>query len=240
MRYLDLFARGGVMMWPILVCLLIVIGVVVDRIVAFRGVESDRGEFLARLRNLVRRGDMNGVSAMCADRKTELPRMVYEAVSSRTQGGERVREVMDATRCGESFRLERRLPVLALTAAIAPMLGFLGTLVGMIVALRGVEIHPAVAASGLLAGHLWNALLPSAFGLAVGIPAYALHAYFVSRVREAVHDLEVAKVDVLDLLDEREHAAPLRSEDHHEKTVKRVLSYEEDEFFRRKAEARAR
>jgi biopolymer transport protein ExbB len=238
MNYLDIIARGGVMMWPILVCLFVALAVMVDRVLAFRRVEADRGIFFARLRNLVRRGDMSGVLAMCDERKTGLALMVHEAASRRGEGEERIREVMDGTRRTEAFLLERRLPLLGVTAAIAPMLGFLGTLLGLIVSLRAAEIHPLLAGSGLLAGRIWSALLPSVLGLAVGIPAYVLHIYFVSRAHDAVHALELAKADVMDLLNEPVHVAPLRSDDHHERTVKRALSYEEDEFFRRKNESR--
>jgi biopolymer transport protein ExbB len=238
MSYLDIIARGGMMMWPILVCLFIVLCVMVDRILAYRRVEADSGAFVARLRNLVRRGEVNGVLAMCDERKTGLALMVHDAMSRRGEGEERLREVMEETQHTEAFRLERRLPLLGLTAAIAPMLGFLGTLLGLIVAFRAVEIHPMLGGSGILAGRIWSALLPSALGLAVGIPAYAVHSYFVSRARDAVRSLELAKADVFDLLNEPVHAAPLHSEDHRERTAKRVLSYEEDEFFRRKAESK--
>lgn len=240
MGVMELATRGGVMIWPIFVCLFIALGVMIDRIAAFRRVEPERVAFFARMKILVRRGDMNGVLALCAERNTNLATMVRDAVSRREEGEGRIRELMEVAGRTEAFRLEQRLSLLSLTAAIAPMLGFLGTMIGIIVALRAVELHSVATGSALLASRLWSAMLPSAFGLSVGISTLALHTYLVSRVRKAVHDLEIAKQDILGLLRQPVKPAAIRMDQHHEKATKRIFPYEEDEFFRKKTEAGGR
>lgn len=81
------------------------------------------------------------------------------------------------------------------------MLGFLGTVTGMIAAFQQVESQGASVNPATLAGGIWEALITTAFGLIVGIPAYAAYNYFVSRVEHFVHEMEMTTTQFLDLLD---------------------------------------
>ncbi len=240
MRYFDMMVRGGVMMWPIAVSLLIALWLVVDRFMAFRRADADAPKVLAHLRNLFRRGDSNSVLAFCDENRSVLARLIRQAVVHRENGGARMHEALAGVRHEEVRTLEHRLPLLGLTAVIAPLLGFLGTLMGMIAVLRGVEVHPATAGSALMAGRMWGALLPSAFGLAVGIPVYAFFVYFTARARQFTQSLESTVPKVIEMV-----AAPGPAEEHRiqhsePKAVRGPVKYDEDEFFKRKTEAKAR
>ena len=131
------------------------------------------------------------------------------------------------------YHLEKRLPVLASMAGIAPMLGFLGTVVGMISAFQQIESLAGNVNPADLAGGIWVALLTTAFGLAVGIPAYAVYNYFVSRVARFVHEMEVTTTEFLDLLQRREEkGAPVQVQG--DPTASRSFVFEDDEYFRKK------
>ncbi|MGH2568208.1 MAG: MotA/TolQ/ExbB proton channel family protein, partial [Bacteroidota bacterium] len=100
----------------------------------------------------------------------------------------------------EVYHLERGLGILASIAGIAPLLGFLGTVTGMIGAFRTIEQLSGVVNPSDLAGGIWEALLTTAFGLIVGIPAYAFYNFFVSRVQRVVFEMESASEEFLDLV----------------------------------------
>jgi biopolymer transport protein ExbB len=122
------------------------------------------------------------------------------------------------------------------------MLGFLGTVTGMVSAFQTIEAHGGMANPASLAGGIWEALVTTVFGLAVGIPAYALYNYFVTRVARFVHEMEVTTTEFLDLVEqhvpadaplpvEREPREPRQVQQKHDRT----LVFEDDEYFRKKA-----
>jgi biopolymer transport protein ExbB len=238
MRYLDTFVRGGIMMWPILICFIVACGLVVNRAFAFRRVEPHAKKFLSMVRTLALRRDTKAVVAYCGERKSGLALMIQEAASHVGQGEAKVREVMEGTAGMETQRLERHLPLLALTSSLAPMFGLLGTVLGLILSLHAVEIHP-ITGSGLLAARLGAVLLPLAFGLGVWIPLFAIHAYFVAGARRACRQMESAMVDVVRWLKE-----PLPEETVHAIVPsmapqgRKMFSYDDDEYFRKKSEVK--
>jgi biopolymer transport protein ExbB len=116
------------------------------------------------------------------------------------EGHERVREAIENAGKEEVYHLERGLGILASIAGIAPLLGFLGTVTGMIGAFRTIEQLSGVVNPSDLAGGIWEALLTTAFGLMVGIPAYGFYNWFVSRVQRVVFEMESASEEFLDLV----------------------------------------
>jgi biopolymer transport protein ExbB len=102
----------------------------------------------------------------------------------------------------KSVKLEKGLSVLATISGVAPLLGFLGTVTGMISAFMRIEDLQGAANPSDLAGGIWEALLTTAFGLAVGIIAYTFYNYLVSAINKLVLDIEVISNDVVDILEE--------------------------------------
>ncbi|HEY6906472.1 MAG TPA: MotA/TolQ/ExbB proton channel family protein, partial [Ignavibacteriaceae bacterium] len=115
-------------------------------------------------------------------------------------GHERVKEAIENAGRQEITRLEKGLAVLASISGIAPLLGFLGTVTGMISAFMTIEDLAGSANPGDLAGGIWEALLTTAFGLMVGIPALAFYNYFLSAVKKLVGDMETVANDVVDII----------------------------------------
>jgi biopolymer transport protein ExbB len=111
-----------------------------------------------------------------------------------------VREAIENAGKEEIYHLERGLGILASVAGIAPLLGFLGTVTGMIEAFRTIETVGGNVNPADLAGGIWEALLTTAFGLIVGIIAYGFYNFFVSRVTRSVFEMESASEEFLDLV----------------------------------------
>ncbi|MGB2869644.1 MAG: MotA/TolQ/ExbB proton channel family protein [Bacteroidota bacterium] len=231
MNLIDLFLRGGMVMWPILLCSVIGLVVIIERWLVLRRAKVDPGQFMMRLRSVLQKGDLLAAISFCNKTKVPLAHLMKKGLEKYPDGHERVREAIENAGKEEAFKLEQRLGVLANVAGIAPLLGFLGTVTGMIGAFRTMERLSGAATPADLAGGIWEALLTTAFGLIVGIPAYGFYNHFVSRVNRFVFEMESASEEFLDLIrsgqltDESEGPSP---------SVKSPTSVSDQEYFRKK------
>jgi biopolymer transport protein ExbB len=233
MNLLDMMFKGGIIMWPILACSLIGAFVVIERYLVLRKAKVDVSEFMRKLRSLFHRGEIAAVATYCEEKNAPVANIIRKGLLKHGEGPEKVMEAIENAGREEVYHLEKRLALLASVAGIAPMLGFLGTVTGMIAAFHAVEIAGGVVSPADLAGGVWEALLTTAFGLIVGIPALMIYNYFVTRVQQFVHEMEVTSTEFIDMLEgldrrtESRHGSPAAKPE-----PRPVL--EEDEFFRRK------
>jgi biopolymer transport protein ExbB len=202
MAIFDVMIRGGLVMWPILLCFFLAIGVIIDRWLVLRRGPFDAAQFLPKLKSLYRHGDISAVLSYCSQKDAPIASIVRRGVLKHKQGPASVREAVEAAAHEEMFGFERRLSLLASVSGLAPMLGFLGSIVGLILAFRSIESKGATAVPGDLAGGIWQALLSTAFGLIVGMIALVAYNALTARVRKLIQEMESASNEFLDLLDE--------------------------------------
>jgi len=202
MNLLEVMFRGGVVMWPILLCFLLTLYVALERWSVLRRRRFDSAQFLPKLKSLYRHGDISAVLSYCSQKDAAIANIVRRGVLKRSLGVESIREAVETAAREEQFRLERHLSFLASISGIAPMLGFLGSIVGLILAFQSVEQAGGLALPAELAGGIWQALLTAAFGLSVGIVALIAYNACTTRVRRLVHEMESASNEFLDVLDE--------------------------------------
>lgn len=200
MNAFELFLRGGILMWFILLCSIIALAVIIERWIVIRKAQVDPQRFLLQLKVVLQRGDIHAGIDFCAKTKAPIANILKHGLIKYEEGPERVREAIENAGKEEAYYLEERLGVLANIAGIAPLLGFLGTVTGMIGAFRTIEILGGTATPGHLAGGIWEALLTTAFGLIVGIPTLGFYNYFVSKVNRVIFELESASQDFLDMV----------------------------------------
>jgi biopolymer transport protein ExbB len=143
---------------------------------------------------------MSGAASYCLREKSPIANMVRKGLKKFGMGHERVKEAIENAGRQEVSKLEKGLSILATVAGVAPLLGFLGTVTGMIQAFMRIEDLAGAANPSDLAGGIWEALLTTAFGLIVGIPAYAFYNYFISSIKRFVSDMETVANDVVDTM----------------------------------------
>jgi biopolymer transport protein ExbB len=232
MNLLELFLKGGIVMWPILFCSLLAVAIIVERFFVLRQAKFDEKPLMLKLRSALSRNDVVGALNACSQNNATVPTVLRKGIANIESGPEAVRSTIETAGKEEVNRLENHLGILANIAGIGPMLGFLGTVVGMINAFRTIEMLGGNVNSGNLAGGIWEAMLSSAFGLVVGIPALGFYNYFVGRVSQITFSLEAATDEFLGYL--KPNTRPAAEQAPHaggkEQRVKRVFS-EEDEFF---------
>lgn len=200
MNFIEIFLKGGVLMWPILLCSIIGLAIVIDRFLVIRRARINVPSFMVRLRGYIKHKDMNGAVSFCMQEKSPIAHMVRKGLKKFGLGHQRVKESIENAGRQEIAKLEKGLPVLATIAGIAPLLGFLGTVTGMIQAFMTIEDLAGAANPSDLAGGIWEALTTTAFGLIVGIPALAFYNYFLTVVKRFVADMETVANDVVDTM----------------------------------------
>lgn len=205
---ITIIAKGGPLMWFILVGAILAVAIFFERFFHYHRAQIHANDFVNGILNSLRRGNTAEAIGTCDDTAGPVAQVVKAAVVNHDRGRDEIREaVMDAART-EVTRLERNLPILVTIAQIAPLLGFLGTVTGMIKIFMVIE-RTQLASPGQLAGGVWEALLTTAGGLVVAIPSYVAYNYLVSRVQNLVVDMEKAANEILAYLARREDRAPL-------------------------------
>lgn len=200
MTMFELFMKGGIIMYPILVSSIIAFVVIIERFIVLRRANTDAGQFMMRLRSVLQRNDIISGVNFCAKSQAPIANILRKGLTVFPDGHERVRESIEGAGKEETFKLEHRLGILASIAGIAPLMGFLGTVVGMIGAFRTVQLLHGNVNPSDLAGGIWEALITTAFGLTVGIIAYGFYNYFVTKVGRLVNEMEMTSEEFIDLV----------------------------------------
>jgi biopolymer transport protein ExbB len=203
------FAKGGPVMWPLLLLSILGLAVAIWRWMALRGATRNVVPFMRALRERVVAGDIEGAIKACEQYPSPVASIVKAGLLRHGRHKEEVERSLQEASSHELASLERGLGILATIAMISPLLGFLGTVTGMINsfdALAEVGLNnPAAVASGIS-----EALITTAAGLMIAIPVQMAYNYFVARVNGLVRDMEAAANVVLDAiadLDDREGRA---------------------------------
>jgi biopolymer transport protein ExbB len=208
MNLKDLFIAGGLFMWPLLLALLIGIAVSFERFISYKKVRINVGPFLEKIGGFIRKGDVKGAEELCERTRGPVAAIMHAGLLRRDKGLEAVEKAVESSGGIEMAYLEKGIVVLASVSSIAPMLGFLGTVSGMIRAFGEIAAAKNVEAS-LVAGGIQEALITTATGLVIAIPIQMSHNYFISRIGKFVVDMEEASIFLVDTLAEMEHLKQL-------------------------------
>jgi biopolymer transport protein ExbB len=199
---LGVLAKGGWVMVPLAILSVLAVYLLIERLIVIRRAASDPEAITDRVRSYVRNGDVDGALAYCADKDVPITRILEHGLE---RLGRPIAEIQDAVQAAgrhESFELEKRTNLLASIAGIAPMLGFFGTVLGMIRAFQEIQTLQGNVNPSVLAGGIWEALVTTAAGLLVGILALFAYNYLLGRIRVLTNDMERSATDFIDLLQE--------------------------------------
>ena len=205
MNFLDLFNDGGGFMWPILACLVFGIAVSLERVWTLSRASVNTRKFLANIKKALNEGGIQKATDVCANTRGPVASIFHAGLLRVDRGIEHVEKaIMNAGSIEMAF-LEKGLVWLATVISVAPMLGFLGTVWGMVEAFRAIEAANDISPS-IVAGGISTALLTTMFGLVVAIIIQIVNNYFISRVDQLIVDMEESSVDLVDTLIEMERS----------------------------------
>ena len=200
MNFFEIFLKGGVVMWLILASSVLGFSVVIDRFLVLRKAKINVPAFMVRLRGLIKKKDISSAVSACMEEKSPIANIVRKGLKKYKYGHDRVKDAIENAGKLEISKLEQGLSILATVAGIAPLLGFLGTVTGMITAFMTIEDLAGSANPSDLAGGIWEALITTAFGLIVGIFALAFYYFFLRSDKRLVCDMEKVANDVVDTI----------------------------------------
>ena len=155
MSLLEIVLKGGWIMLFIFIASIITITIIIDRYRVIRKSRSNVPAFLVKIRGLLKRNDINGALNVCMEEKTPTANIVKKGLKKIKFGHERVKEAIESAGKQEITKLEKGLSVLATIAGVAPLLGFLGTVTGMITAFMRIEDLQGAETQSDLAGGIW-------------------------------------------------------------------------------------
>jgi biopolymer transport protein ExbB len=213
MNLIEMFAKGGWVMYPILISSIIGVAIIIDRFIVIRKSKVNVPAFLVRIRGMLKKKDIQGAISYCLEEKSPASNIIRRGLKKYKYGHQRVREAIESAGQQEVTKLEKGLNILASVAGVAPMLGFLGTVTGMISAFMKIESLAGSASPSDLAGGIWEALLTTAYGLAVGIAALMFYNYFLTKIGKLVGEIELITNDFLDVLDDSSKDIPVDDEE---------------------------
>jgi biopolymer transport protein ExbB len=189
-------------MIPIGILWIIAIYLFVERFLTINKANQDPGAFMSRVKELVLRGDVNGAKMLCAQNNNPIARMIEKGISRIGSPLKTIEASIENVGRLEVFKLEKNLTTLATIAGAAPMIGFLGTVIGMVRAFIAIAQEEGSVSPKLLSSGIYTAMITTVAGLIVGIIAYLAYNYLVSRVQKVVHKMEYTSIDFIDLLQE--------------------------------------
>jgi biopolymer transport protein ExbB len=196
----ELLANGGLMLWFILLVSAVGVAVFIERFLYCHRAQINSTEFLNGVRTVLKRDNVVEALSICDATPGPVARLVKTAIVNRDNGRERVREALEDAGLVEVPRLEEKLNLLATIAQLAPLLGLLGTVLGFIRTFAYMQSQGLYSHLSDLSTGIWQALICTAAGLAVAIPAHAGYNYLVSRVNSIVLDMERASTDIVNIV----------------------------------------
>jgi len=194
------FTQGGPMIWVLLLASAVAVVVFIERVLHFHRAQINSVEFLNGVRNVLKRDNVVEAVSICDATPGPVARLVKVAILNRDKGRDGVREALEEAGLIEVPPLEDKLNLLATIAQIAPLMGLLGTVLGFIQIFTTLQTKTTIPTMQDLSGGVWQALICTAAGLALAIPAYAAYNYLVSRVNAIVLDMEKAATEITNIL----------------------------------------
>jgi biopolymer transport protein ExbB len=204
---LELIKSGGWLMLPILLCSAVALAIVAERFWTLRPARLAPPNLLPEIRQWLKRGGPDRQQLNTLREHSPLGRILAAGLANAGHGRDIMKESIQETATQVVHELERFLNTLGTIAAITPLLGLLGTVIGMIDVFSAIMIHGTGDASRL-AGGISQALITTASGLTVAIPAIFFHRFFMRRVDEVTLSLEQQAVHLVDLVHGNREDAP--------------------------------
>ena len=203
---IDLIFNGGAgsvfIMGLLFVLLAVALYIYFERLFAIKAAAKIDANFMNQIKDYISNGKIDAAKSLCAQTDSPVARLTLKGVSRIGKPLDDINTAIENAGTLEVYKLEKNVSVLATVAGAAPMIGFLGTVIGMILAFHEMATSGGQAEMGALASGIYTAMTTTVGGLVVGIIAYIGYNHLVNMTNKVVHSMEANAVDFLDLLNE--------------------------------------
>ena len=202
----QVFLAGGPVMWPILLCSIFALAIILEKFSHLRKIKIDTREFLDKVLDKIKHHQIKEALQACDEARNPVSNILKAGILKYDRPRDQIKEAIEDASLYEIPKLEKNLTLLATLAHISPLLGLLGTVTGMVRCFQAIQaktiaFHPV--SPGDLAGGIWEALLTTVAGLAVAIPAFVAYNYLVSRIDNFILEMEKASTELVNFLTEQ-------------------------------------
>ena len=197
---LELLFKGGFMMLPLLVLFFFTIYIFIEKILIINRESKSPKNFNEEIINRIKNDDINGAKLICEDINNPVSRMILKGLDKLHTNLKNIETSIENVGKIEIYNLEKKLSMLATISGAAPMIGFLGTVTGMIQAFISIAEEEGAVSPKLLSSGIYEAMLTTAAGLFVGIIAYLAYNYLVTRVEKLIHNMEYTTIEFMEIL----------------------------------------
>ena len=198
----ELFTKGGWLMWPLLALGGVTVFIFVERWLAIRKASGLNMNFMNRIRDYIVEGKIAAAIDLCKSTDTPIARMIEKGIERLGRPMNDVQTAIENVANLEVSKLENGLPFLATIAGGAPMIGFLGTVMGMVQTFMDMSSAGGTVDMALLSGGMYVAMITTVGGLLVGIPAYFGYNYLVAAIEKLVFRMEANSIAFMDILNQ--------------------------------------
>ncbi len=198
--------RSSWLMIPLGICSIMALAIIIERFISLRIIEAGTDRFVMRTREILRSTEprkVDKISALCEMTSSPPARVLEAGIKKKDLGTDEIREAIQDSGSLEIPHLERYLRIMGTVVTIAPLLGLLGTVVGMIRVFNVIAIQ-GVGDAGALAGGIQEALYTTAVGLSIAIPSLVFYNYFHHRTDRLIRKVEGLATEFMDLLGGKE------------------------------------
>ena len=203
LNFFEMCLKGGWIMIPLALMLIFAIYIFIERLIVTRQASKEDATFMNRIKDYIYDGKLEAALKLCRDTKSPSARMIEKGISRLGRPMSDVLVAIENVGNIEVAKLEKGLSLLATISGGAPMLGFLGTVMGMVKAFFEMEQAGGNTINlSQLSGGIYTAMVTTVAGLIVGVCAYFAYNYLVGRVNEVMRRLEMRSMEFLDLLNE--------------------------------------
>lgn len=197
----SMVAKGGVIMIPLAILLLMSIYVMVERMLTISKAAKKNATLLASVKEMINNGNLTNARSLCKSVNTPEAIMLEQGISRIGQSMQEIREAMDKAGSSELSRLEKNMSILNITGRIAPMFGFIGTIIGVIKIFYDISVAKTVEIEVISSG-LYQKMITSGGGLVVGVIAFIGYHVLNARIDKLAHRMEETQIAFLDILNE--------------------------------------
>ena len=195
----EFLVKGGPLIIPIAACSVIALGVFLERLWSLQRNRIIPESFIKRIEGLIANERPQDALLLCQENENPMANIMAAALVNAKRNRERIKEAVGDSGRYESAMLERYVEIIATVSTISPLLGLLGTVLGMIKVFQGVEAYGLGDPTFFAAG-IWEALITTAVGLAVAIPAFIFYKYLMARIDALVIEMEERSLRLVDLV----------------------------------------
>ncbi|GAO45517.1 MotA/TolQ/ExbB proton channel family protein [Flavihumibacter petaseus] len=201
LNLIDLLMQGGVLMIPLLLLLVLAVYFFFERWIAIKKASRIDANFMNIIRDHILNGNVSAARSLAKNTDNPVARMIDKGIQRIGKPIDAIEKSMENVGKLEMYKMERNLSVLSLISGIAPMFGFLGTIVGMVQLFYGISSTGEYTLSTIASG-IYVKMITSATGLIIGLLSYVGHSFLNAQIDKTVNKMEAASADFIDTLQE--------------------------------------